>query len=84
MRHGSHGDACFRRFADYRKRQEPKQPPGRVADLAQKVVQETQRERIAGLAVDDARERAADERNHLADARDQAADERDRAADKQV
>jgi hypothetical protein len=41
-----------------------------VADLAQEVVQEAQRERIAGLAVDDARERAADER--------------DRAADKQV
>jgi hypothetical protein len=55
-----------------------------VADLAQEVAQEAQRERIAGLAVDDARERAADERNHLADARDQAADERDRAADKQV
>jgi hypothetical protein len=30
-----------------------------VADLAQEVVQEAQRERIAGLAVDDARERAA-------------------------
>jgi hypothetical protein len=41
-----------------------------VADLAQEVVQEAQRERIAGLAVDDARERAVDER--------------DRAADKQV
>jgi hypothetical protein len=32
-----------------------------VADLAHEVVQEAQRERIAGLAVDDARERAADE-----------------------
>jgi hypothetical protein len=28
MRHGSHGDACFRRFADYRKREETKQPRG--------------------------------------------------------
>jgi hypothetical protein len=55
-----------------------------VADLAQEVVQEAQREPIVGLAVDDTRERADDERNHLADARDQAADERDRAADKQV
>jgi hypothetical protein len=41
-----------------------------VADLAQEVVQEAHRERIAGLA--DAQVRA--------DARDQAADERDRAA----
>src|SRR4030095_5276017 len=32
----------------------------RVADLAQEVVQEAQRERIAGLAVDDARVRAAE------------------------
>jgi hypothetical protein len=32
-----------------------------VADLAHEVVQETRRARIAGLAVDDARERAADE-----------------------
>jgi hypothetical protein len=32
-----------------------------VADLAQEVVQEAQRERIAGFVVDDARERAADE-----------------------
>jgi hypothetical protein len=38
-----------------------------VADLAQEVVQEAQRERIAGLAVDDARERAADERDRAAD-----------------
>jgi hypothetical protein len=28
MRHGSHGDACFRRFADYRKREGTKQPRG--------------------------------------------------------
>jgi hypothetical protein len=26
MRHGSHGCGCFRRFADYRKREETKQP----------------------------------------------------------
>jgi hypothetical protein len=26
MRHGSHGCACFRPFADYRKREETKQP----------------------------------------------------------
>jgi hypothetical protein len=28
MRHGSHGDACFRPFADYRKREGTKQPRG--------------------------------------------------------
>jgi hypothetical protein len=28
MRHGSHGCACFRPFADYRKREETKQPRG--------------------------------------------------------
>jgi hypothetical protein len=44
-----------RRFADYRKREETKQPRGGVADLAHEVVQEAQRERIAGLAVDDAK-----------------------------
>ena len=33
-----------------------------MADLAQAVVQEAQRERIAGLAVDDARVRAAEAR----------------------
>jgi hypothetical protein len=38
-----------------------------VADLAQEVVQGAQRERIVGLAVDDARERAADERDRAAD-----------------
>jgi hypothetical protein len=38
-----------------------------VADLAPEVVQETRRERIAGLAVDDARERAVDERDRPAD-----------------
>jgi hypothetical protein len=39
-----------------------------VADLAQEVVQEAQRERIAGLAVDDARVRAAEARAGQAEA----------------
>jgi hypothetical protein len=51
MRRGSHGDACFRPFADYRKREETKQPSRRVADLAPEVVQEARRARIVGLAV---------------------------------
>jgi hypothetical protein len=52
MRHGSHGDACFRPFTDYRKREETKQPRGGWPTSPKEVVQETQRERIAGLAVD--------------------------------
>jgi hypothetical protein len=39
----------------------------RVADLAQEVVQEAQRERIAGLAIDDARVRAAEARAQQAE-----------------
>jgi ANTAR domain/GAF domain len=45
----------------------------RVADLAQEVVQEAQRERIAGLAIDDARVRAAEARAQQAEAALQAA-----------
>jgi hypothetical protein len=45
----------------------------RVADLAQEVVQEAQRERIAGLAVDDARVRAAEARAQQAEAALEAA-----------
>jgi hypothetical protein len=45
----------------------------RVADLAQEVVQEAQRERIAGLAIDDARVRAAEARAQQAEAGLQAA-----------
>jgi hypothetical protein len=45
----------------------------RVADLAQEVVQEAQRERIAGLAINDARIRAAEARAQQAEAALQAA-----------
>jgi GAF domain-containing protein len=45
----------------------------RVADLAQEVVQQAQRERIAGLAVEDARVRAAEARAQQAEAALQAA-----------
>jgi hypothetical protein len=48
----------------------------KLAEVAQVVVQEVQRERLV-----DERDRAADERNHLADARERAADVRDRAAE---
>jgi hypothetical protein len=64
----------------------------RVADLAQEVVQDAQRRRVAELAVDDARVRAAEARAQQAEAALQAArtglaertaslDQRDRGAD---
>jgi hypothetical protein len=56
-----------RRFADYRKREETKQPRGAWPTSPKRFVQEAQRARIAGLAVDDARERAVDERDRAAD-----------------
>ena len=61
MRRGSHGCACLDASpttASARKLNNLAE----VADLAHEVVQEVQRERIVGLAVDDARVRAAEAR----------------------
>jgi hypothetical protein len=60
----------------------------KLAEVAQEVVQDAQRQRLAALALDDARVREAEARVREAEARvreaearSQAADERDRAAD---
>jgi ANTAR domain-containing protein len=52
----------------------------KLADLAQEVVQDAQCERIAAMAVDDARVQPADERDGVADERTRIADQRERAA----
>src|SRR5512133_1543660 len=57
-------DAAFQQL-----RKRARSSSRKVADLAQEVVQDAQRERIAALAVDDARVRAAETRARKADAR---------------
>src|SRR5512132_3726744 len=57
-------DAAFQQL-----RKRARSSSRKVADLAQEVVQEAQRERIAALAVDDARVRAAETRARKAEAR---------------
>jgi ANTAR domain len=63
----------------------------KLAGVAQEVVQDAQRQRLAALAAQadlaqrehaaDERERAADDRDRIADERDHVAEERDRTAD---
>jgi signal transduction protein with GAF and PtsI domain len=57
-------DAAFQQL-----RKRARSSSRKVADLAQEVVQDAQRERIAALAVDDARVRAAETRARKAEAR---------------
>jgi GAF domain-containing protein len=84
---GLNGDVAFQQL-----RARARSSRRRVAELAQEVVQDAQRRRVAELAVDDARVRAAEARAQQAEAALQAArtglaertaglDQRDRAAD---
>jgi signal transduction protein with GAF and PtsI domain len=63
-------DAAFQQL-----RKRARSSSRKLADLAQEVVQEAQRERIAALAIDDARVRAAETRARKAEARAREAEQ---------
>jgi len=85
--HGTDPEAAFQQL-----RIRARSSSRKLAEVAQEVVQDAQRERLADLArrradldqiqvVAEERDRIADQRNHAADKRDRVADERERAAD---